>query len=145
MIVLGCNNISLSFGVTTILKDISFSINDTDKVGVVGVNGAGKSTLFKIIAANTFRTAEKFIQPKTQNSVTLHKIPVWTRPTQYWKKSWRCFPTSLKWESRIKDLEKSMSTEKDENQLNSIMKEYSRLTDEYAVWEGLNIKARKGF
>jgi len=50
MIVLGCNNISLSFGVTTILKDISFSINDTDKVGVVGVNGAGKSTLFKIIA-----------------------------------------------------------------------------------------------
>jgi len=45
MIVLGCNNISLSFGVTTILKDISFSINDTDK-GVVGVNGAGKSTLF---------------------------------------------------------------------------------------------------
>jgi len=47
MIVLGCNNISLSFGVTTILKDISFSINDTDKVGVVGVNGAGNPHFLK--------------------------------------------------------------------------------------------------
>lgn len=49
MIVLGCNNIGLSFGTRIVLKDISFSINNTDRVGVVGVNGAGKSTLFKII------------------------------------------------------------------------------------------------
>jgi len=97
MIVLGCNNISLSFGVTTILKDISFSINDTDKVGVVGVNGAGKSTLFKIIAGEYIPDSGEIYTAKNSNSVTLHKIPVWTRPTQYWKKSWRCFPTSLKW------------------------------------------------
>lgn len=45
-------------------------------------------------------------------------------------------------ESRIKDLEKSMSTEKDENQLNSIMKEYSRLTDEYARLGGFEYQSR---
>ena len=37
MIVLSCNNIGLSFVLNTVLKDISFSINNTDRVGVVGV------------------------------------------------------------------------------------------------------------
>ncbi len=47
--ILACNKICKSFGVTEILKDITFNINDTEKVAIVGVNGAGKSTLFKII------------------------------------------------------------------------------------------------
>ncbi len=47
--ILSCNKVNKSFGVTDILKDITFLINETDKVALVGVNGAGKSTLFKII------------------------------------------------------------------------------------------------
>ncbi len=47
--ILACNKICKSFGVTEILKDITFNINETEKVAIVGVNGAGKSTLFKII------------------------------------------------------------------------------------------------
>lgn len=49
MIMLSCNKLRKSFGVETILEDISFSINEGDKVGIVGVNGTGKTTLFKII------------------------------------------------------------------------------------------------
>ncbi|WP_304205745.1 ABC-F family ATP-binding cassette domain-containing protein [Peptostreptococcus russellii] len=49
MIMLSCNKVTKSFGVETILEDISFSINEGDKVGIVGVNGTGKTTLFKII------------------------------------------------------------------------------------------------
>lgn len=49
MIMLSCNNVTKSFGVETILEDISFSISEGDKVGIVGVNGTGKTTLFKII------------------------------------------------------------------------------------------------
>ena len=47
--ILSCSNVTKSFGVTEILKDISFMINKNDKVAIVGVNGAGKTTMFKII------------------------------------------------------------------------------------------------
>ena len=49
MIMLSCNNVSKSFGVETILEDISLSVNEGDKIGIVGVNGTGKTTLFKVI------------------------------------------------------------------------------------------------
>ena len=49
MIALSASDINLSFGTDIILKDISFSINDGDRLGVIGVNGAGKTSLFKII------------------------------------------------------------------------------------------------
>ena len=50
MIALSTQDICLSFGTDVILKDISFAINDGDKVGIIGVNGAGKTSLFKIIS-----------------------------------------------------------------------------------------------
>lgn len=49
MIMLSCNKVSKTFGVETILENISFSVNEGDKIGIVGVNGTGKTTLFKVI------------------------------------------------------------------------------------------------
>ncbi|WP_282744863.1 ABC-F family ATP-binding cassette domain-containing protein [Peptostreptococcus stomatis] len=49
MIMLSCNNVTKTFGVETILENISFSVNEGDKIGIVGVNGTGKTTLFKVI------------------------------------------------------------------------------------------------
>ncbi|MBA4322364.1 MAG: glycosyl transferase family 2, partial [Odoribacter sp.] len=43
-------NISISFGSFDLLSDISFLINNTDRIGLAGKNGAGKSTLLRIIA-----------------------------------------------------------------------------------------------
>ncbi len=53
MIVVGCENISLSFGIDVILENITFSVNEGEKVGIVGVNGAGKTTLFRILSGET--------------------------------------------------------------------------------------------
>ena len=50
MIALSTSSISLSFGTDAVLTDVSFSVNDGDRLGIIGVNGAGKSTLFRIIA-----------------------------------------------------------------------------------------------
>jgi len=47
--VLACQNISKSYGVTEILNNINFHIEAKEKLAIVGVNGAGKSTLLKII------------------------------------------------------------------------------------------------
>ena len=49
MIAIGCENVSLAYGTDVILDGITFSVNEGDKVGVVGVNGAGKTTLFKFL------------------------------------------------------------------------------------------------
>lgn len=49
MIALNCENLSLSFGADTILDGITFSLNEGDKLGIIGVNGAGKSSLFSLI------------------------------------------------------------------------------------------------
>ena len=50
MIALSLSDVTLSFGTDVILKNISFSVNEGDRVGVIGVNGAGKTSLFKIIS-----------------------------------------------------------------------------------------------
>ncbi len=43
-------SVKKDFGIKEILRDASFSLNATDKVGLIGTNGSGKSTLLKIIA-----------------------------------------------------------------------------------------------
>jgi len=58
------NNISVSFGGTTLFSDVSFSINENDKIALMGKNGAGKSTLLKIIAGAGKATSGHVSGPK---------------------------------------------------------------------------------
>ena len=50
MTVISTHELSLSFGDREILNQISFSLNEGDKLGVIGVNGAGKTTLFRLLS-----------------------------------------------------------------------------------------------
>ena len=47
--ILSCYNIKKSFGDKEVLKDVTFHINEHEKVAMIGNNGAGKTTLFHII------------------------------------------------------------------------------------------------
>ena len=49
--ILSAENLSFSYGDRVLFKNISFNVEEGDKVGVIGVNGTGKSTLLKMIAA----------------------------------------------------------------------------------------------
>ena len=50
MIILTLSHIVKAFGVNVVLKDVSMTLQQGQKMGLVGVNGSGKSTLLKIIA-----------------------------------------------------------------------------------------------
>ncbi len=47
---LTAHQISKAYGLNSVLKNISFSINSGDRVGLIGPNGCGKSTLLRILA-----------------------------------------------------------------------------------------------
>jgi len=49
MNVLTIDNISKSYGMKTLFQEVTFTVNDYDKIGIIGINGSGKSTLLKII------------------------------------------------------------------------------------------------
>ena len=49
MIALSCTNIKKEYGTDVILSGITFTVNEGEKVALIGANGVGKSTLFKIL------------------------------------------------------------------------------------------------
>jgi ATP-binding cassette subfamily F protein 3 len=58
------NDISVQFGGTTLFSDVSFAINENDKIALMGKNGAGKSTLLKIIAGQSKPSTGTISAPK---------------------------------------------------------------------------------
>ena len=61
---LSVNHIAKSFGPTVVLADVSFTVNDGDRLALVGPNGAGKSTLLKIIAGQVAPDAGEVVIPR---------------------------------------------------------------------------------
>ena len=58
------NDISVQFGGTTLFSNVSFAINENDKIALMGKNGAGKSTLLKIIAGASKPSLGNISAPK---------------------------------------------------------------------------------
>jgi len=62
-------NLNLSYPHKTIFKDVTFTLNQGDKIGVLGLNGHGKSSLFKVIANQVTpdTTVPPFIYDKSRD------------------------------------------------------------------------------
>ncbi len=57
MLVMSASNISKTYGIDTVLEDVSFSVDKGDRIGIVGSNGAGKTTLLGIISGENSPTS----------------------------------------------------------------------------------------
>lgn len=52
MTLLSCSNIGISFGATELLKDITFTVGEGERWGIIGRNGAGKTSIFSVITGD---------------------------------------------------------------------------------------------
>lgn len=139
MIVLSCSNICKSFGENKIIENISLSLQDKDKAGLVGVNGAGKSTLFKILSGELSQDSgdvyvhkDKTVGYLPQNmSLTSHGTVI--------EELLEVYRPLIDMEHRLRELEILMArTENIENKDYhiSLMNEYSKLLDEFNMRNG---------
>jgi len=141
MIILNCNNICHSYGMNTVLKDISFSIHEGDKVGIVGVNGAGKSTLLNIINGEIQCDSGTINISKNKKIGFLHQNTGLDSENAIFDEMLSVFDELVKKEIRLKELEKEISNAS-EDKLAALMKEYSRLSDEYSINGGYEYRSR---
>lgn len=58
------DNLAVEFGGTVLFQNISFQINEKDRIALMGKNGAGKSTLLKILAGERQPNRGQVTAPK---------------------------------------------------------------------------------
>ena len=64
MKIISIERVSKSYGEKTLFQDLSFTITEKERVGLIGVNGTGKSSLLKIIAGINQPDEGEIIFPK---------------------------------------------------------------------------------
>lgn len=139
--ILSCNNLKKSFGINTILENISFNIEDKEKAAIVGVNGAGKSTLFKIAIGELTADSGEFIVPKNINiGYFSQNIEIDSNKTIY-DEMLTVFDYLISLENTIRKYEKEMAG-LEGKELDELMKKYSYLSHEYEQNDGYSYKSR---
>lgn len=104
------NQISQGFAGNDILRDITFTLSEQDKVAIVGRNGSGKSTLLKIIAQeNQPKSGTIAFQKDTKIAYVGQRLNITEHQTVHdlLKKG---FPSLVRMEKAIAQLESRMST-----------------------------------
>ena len=143
MIVLSCKNISKSYGIDEILKDVTVSVNEGDKVGIIGANGEGKSTLFKILSKQIpYDDGEVFIDKnKTLGYLSQH-LDLEFDNTIY-DEMLTVFSDLIALENKLSDLEIKMNepyNEENAEYHNKIFKDYTTAQELYSHRGGYTYK-----
>ena len=148
MIALSTQDVCLAYGTNVILKDISFAVNDGDRVGIIGVNGAGKTSLFRIIAgANEPDTGAVYIQKGhsvgiLEQNPDLSSLPGEITCIEY---MYTAYPTLLSLEKEIAKTEILLSGAAERGDGEEIISLTSRLNEQnnrFASLGGLEFRSR---
>ncbi|QXE18758.1 ABC-F family ATP-binding cassette domain-containing protein [Clostridium sp. 001] len=144
MVVLSCNNIHKSYGIEIILENITFNINDGEKVGLIGPNGAGKSTLFNILTGKiNYDSGNLFIdKAKTVGYLTQH-LSLDSSNTIY-DEMLTVFQDLINLENKLNKLEALMNEPydaKNEEYRNKLIDKYTTCSELYTNRGGYTYKA----
>ena len=141
MLCLSVSDLSLSFGTVPVLENVSFSLEENDRLGIIGVNGCGKSTLFRLICGELEPTSGAVYLSKGKTVGILRQDDAFdasdSRGTVL-ERMVHAFPDLLAAEARMAELEADALKRGDE----AAVREYTDLHDRYVRDGGLEFRAR---
>lgn len=144
MIVLSCNNLNKSFGIDSILENVSFTVNEGDKVGIIGVNGTGKTTLFKVISGIYGYDSGDIYTSKDCEIGYLEQNTNFHSNNTIFEEVLEVFKDLIDMESYLRNLEIKIAEESanpNSSQLEKIMNEYSHKLEEFSELNGYGYKS----
>lgn len=139
------SGISKSYGVTTVLSNISLQIEARERIGLVGVNGAGKSTLLQIIAGELSYDEGSIFKAKDTKIGYLRQNTGLTSDRSIWNELMSVFAGMLDMEEELRRLEARMSDPEvlaDEKKTADTMRRYAELSDAFRAKGGYEIEAK---
>jgi len=107
------NNISVEFNGITLFEEVSFLINRTDRIGLVGKNGAGKSTMLKIIAGIQAPTKGEISKPKDLKIGYLPQDMIHQNGRTVMEETLTAFDNILELEKKLEAIQKQLETRTD--------------------------------
>ncbi len=138
--ILSCSNITKAFGTDTILKNISFHIEEQEKAAIVGINGAGKSTLLKIIVGDLPADSGDVVLAKGRTIGYLAQHQDLESDRTIYEEVLEIKRSIIQMEERIRQLEQEMEG-REGAALEAMLAEYSRLTHRFEMENGYAYKS----
>ncbi|WP_315449427.1 ABC-F family ATP-binding cassette domain-containing protein [Segatella salivae] len=135
--------LKVEFGVKPLFTDVSFVVNDRDRIALVGKNGAGKSTMLKILCGLQQPTSGMISVP---NDVTIGYLPQVMKlqdDTTVREETRKAFADNTKIAARLKKMEQEMAdrTDYESDSYSKLVEQFSQEHERYMMMGGENYEA----
>ncbi|MFZ4523027.1 MAG: ABC-F family ATP-binding cassette domain-containing protein [Bacteroidales bacterium] len=140
---IAAEGLTVEFGGTTLFKNISFAINEKDRIALMGKNGAGKSTLLKILAGERPPTAGRVSTPKGAVIAYLPQHLLTNDSRTVFEEAAMAFASISGMKNRIEELNNQLSTRTDyeSEEYYRIIEEVSLLSEKFYSIADINYDA----
>lgn len=127
------DGLTVEFGDRALFKDISFQINEKDRIALMGKNGAGKSTLLKILAGARKPTRGNVAAPKDTVIAYLPQHLMTEDGRTVYEEASQAFSHLFEMEKRIEDLNRQLTerTDYDSPEYYKLIEEVSALSEKF--------------
>lgn len=137
------NDISVQFGGTTLFSEVSFSINENDKIALMGKNGAGKSTLLKIIAGQSKPSTGSISAPKEAVIAYLPQHLLTTDGATVMEEAAKAFSEIFSMKAEIDEINEQLTirTDYESDDYMKLIERVSDLSEKFYAIEEINYEA----
>jgi len=140
---IGVDALTVEFGGTTLFRDISFVINEKDRIALMGKNGAGKSTLLKIISGSRTPSAGKISAPKDAIIAYLPQHLMTDDNRTVFDEAAQAFANIFTMQREIDELNAQLAerTDYESNSYFALIEQVSALSEKFYAVEEINFDA----